>query len=146
MNLTVIKMSKGLLFILALLGLFSCKKDELKKTEEKLIGEWAWESSSGGLLGQTLTPLTEGYNESYLFQKNGIFTHYRDTTTLHSNFYWIEKGTSFFRTGEVFLLYLGNQDHTTVTNTYSIEFEGENRLFLTEECNDCFEIIFNRKE
>jgi hypothetical protein len=58
----------------------------------------------------------------------------------------VEKGTSLFRTGEVFLLYLGNQDHTTVTNTYSIEFEGENRLVLTEECNDCFEIIFNRKE
>jgi hypothetical protein len=146
MNLTVIKMNKRLLFLLALVGLFSCKKDELKKTEERLVGEWAWESSSGGLLGQTLTPQTEGFEESYLFQKNGIFTHYRDTATLHSNFYWVERGSSLFRTGEVFLLYLGNQDHTTVTNTYSIEFEGEDRLVLTEECNDCFEIIFNRKE
>ncbi len=133
-----------LLFIA--MAVLSCKKDELKKTEEKLVGEWAWESSTGGLLGQTLTPLTEGYNESYLFQKNGIFTHYRDTTTLHSNFYWIEKGTSFFSSGEVFLLLLGNQDHTTVTNTYSIEFEGENRLILREECIDCLEIIFNRKD
>jgi hypothetical protein len=146
MNLTVIKMSKGLLFFLAILGLFSCKKDELKKTEERLVGEWAWESSSGGLLGQILTPQTEGFEESYLFQKSGMFTHYRDTATLHSNFYWVERGSSLFKTGEVFLLYLGNQDHTTVTNTYSIEFEGENRLVLTEECIDCFEIIFNRKE
>ena len=136
--------------ILLILSLFmtilSCKKDELKKTEERLAGEWAWESSSGGLMGQILTPQTEGFDESYLFQKNGIFTHYRDTATLHSNFYWVEKGNSLFRTGEVFLLYLGNQDHTSVTNTYSIEFEGENRLILTEECNDCFEITFNRKD
>lgn len=139
-------MIRGGVILMVFAILLSCKKDELKKTEERLVGEWAWESSSGGLLGQTLTPQTAGFDESYLFQKNGIFTHYRDTATLHSNFYWVEKGSSLFRTGEVFLLYLGNQDHTTVTNTYSIEFEGENRLVLTEECNDCFEIIFNRKE
>ena len=126
--------------------LLSCKKDELKKTAERLVGEWAWIRSTGGLIGTTITPSSEGYNESYLFQKNGIFTHYRDTATLHSNFYWVEKGTSIYKTGEVDLLILGNQDHTIVNSTFSLEFNGENGLILKEECNDCFEIIFTRKD
>ncbi len=134
------------LFLLTIAICSSCKKDDIKKIEDRLVGEWAWVRSTGGLMGTTLTPDTEGYSQSYLFQKNGIFTHYKDTATLHSNFYWVEKGNSIYKTGEVDLLILGNQDHTIVNSTFSIEFNGENGLILREECNDCFEIIFSRKD
>jgi hypothetical protein len=134
------------LFLFSITFFNSCKKDDIKIIEERLVGEWAWIRSTGGLIGSTITPSSEGYNESYLFQKNGIFTHYRDSATLHSNFYWVEKGTSIYKTGEVDLLFLGNQDHTTVNSTFSIEFNEENGLILKEECNDCFEIIFTRKD
>jgi hypothetical protein len=132
--------------MLLLLLLLSCKKDEVKQLEKRLIGEWAWVRSTGGLMGTSISPDTEGFSESYLFQKNGIFTRFRDTATLFSHFYWLEKGTSLFDTSTVNLLKLGNQDHTIIFATYSFQFNGENGLILREECNDCFEIILNRKD
>lgn len=144
------KMKNNFVLIIVITALISatmlsCKKDELSSIEKRLVGEWAWISSTGGLLGVTLRPDNEGFNESYLFQKNGKFTLYRDTLTLDNHFYWIEIGSSIYHSDDVFLLKLGNQDHTQVIRSYSFEFSSEEELRLWEECNDCFEIILKRK-
>jgi len=138
------KLLLALCYLALLLG--ACKKDKFEQTKEQLIGEWAWQYSTGGLLAQTLNPATEGYEASILFQKNGTFTQYRDTTTQFTHYYWVEKGSSIFGSEEVYLLFLGSQNHSQVFNTYSIIFDGVDNLELKEECNDCLDNFYKRKE
>lgn len=141
------KISKFILCLCCLAALLSaCKKDEMEQTKERLIGEWAWQYSTGGLLGQTLNPTTEGYEASILFQKNGLFTRYRDTTTQSTQYYWVEKGSSIFSSEAVYLLFVGSQDHLQVLSTYSIIFDGADNLELREECYDCFDNFYKRKD
>jgi hypothetical protein len=118
----------------------ACQKDELTLLEERIAGEWGWISSSGGVLGLVLNPLTEGYQMQLLFQKNGIYTKYRDSSIVDEQYYWIEKSASDFN------LKIGDRAHLQVNEQYLINFDNQNNLLLKEVCQDCMEHTYYRKE
>lgn len=129
-----------------LLLLFACKKktDFPSKDLENIIGEWEWEEASGGFAGVTVTPASEGYTESLLFQQNGEFVKYRDSLEYQNYFFWITEGSSIFSAEPAYLLLLGSRDQATINFTYSIDLDGD-ILYLNEECNDCFRFKYRRK-
>jgi hypothetical protein len=131
---------------IAILLLVGCNKstDFPNKALEKIIGEWEWEEASGGFAGITVTPASEGYTESLLFQNNGEYIKYRDSLEYQSYYYWIEEGRSIFSTEPAYLLRLGSRDHLTIDFTYSIDLEVD-VLYLNEECNDCFRFKYSKK-
>src|SRR5690606_21939596 len=133
-----------LLAFLPLLLIFACKKstDFPTKKLSNIIGEWNWESATGGLAGNELTPATEGYTLGYFFQKDKEYIYYKDSIEQRTGYYWIEEGSSIFSAEPVYLLKLGNRDHSEVKFTYSIELDGKNILYLNEECNDCYHYKF----
>jgi hypothetical protein len=131
-----------LALFLFLFLVIACQKDDLTIMEERIAGDWGWVSSSGGLLGLVLNPQTEGYQMQILFQKNGIYTKYRDSSAVDERNYWIEKSAD----ESLYNLKIGSRDHLQINEQYKISFDNQNNLHLIEVCNDCMEHIYYLKE
>jgi hypothetical protein len=130
-----------LALFLFLFLVIACQKDDLTIMEERIVGDWAWVSSSGGLLGLVLNPHTEGYQMQILFQKNGIYTKYRDNSAVDERNYWIEKST----VENSYNLKIGSRDQVQIIEQYKISFDNQNNLHLREVYVDGLEHIYYRK-
>lgn len=101
MKLSILKL---IIFSIVVILLTNCKKDKALPIDEteNLYGEWV--KSSGGLIGQTITPASEGYRKSVLFNKNQLFESYKNAILVDQMNYIITKGKSIFSSGEVNLI------------------------------------------
>lgn len=61
-----------------LLQISSCKKDELSGDNAKYVGTWYWESTSGGIIGETKNSQTEGYSLKLEINENGKYKLYKN--------------------------------------------------------------------
>jgi len=51
------------------------------------LGSWEWIKSKGGFDGRTITPISEGYNQTIILSYTGILNWYRnDSLILYSNY------------------------------------------------------------
>ena len=138
-------------WIVAILSfiLTSCSKDlSIPNPElEKLFGTWDWKQSSGGIGGQTNTPATVGYSQTVEFNKNGIYKIYKDGIQKDTKKFSLTIGTSIYNSGSAYLINykdINQSDNSYHYSTQSIRFGGEDSLFLSDECYDCFIHIYTR--
>ena len=129
--------------------LTSCSKDiSIPNPElEKLFGSWNWIQSSGGIGGQTITPATVGYSQTVEYNNNGIYKIYKDGIQKDTKKFSLTSGTSIYNPGPAYLIKYKDIDHSDNNYQYSIQsirFGGEDSLFLSDECYDCFIHIYTR--
>ncbi len=141
-------LNKMLTTFIALLTLYSCKKDIPipKEGLNNLFGEWVWVSSNGGLTNQTTSPNTENYIIEIEYKKNGIFKKHRDGKRVNKMKFKFEKGQTIFSSEDEYLIkYTIGKFSKVGTTPHYFEFIGADTLILKEECFDCFTHIYVRK-
>ncbi len=132
------------------LFLTTCRKDiSLPSPDlEKLFGSWEWVQSSGGFGGQTTTPISAGYSHTVEFNKNGIYKWYKDGKLQDKMKFTATEGSSIYTTGTAFLIKYkdtGLFDKNENPTTQRVTFGGQDTLFLSDECYDCYGHIYIRK-
>ena len=138
-----------LIFIVALLGLISCKKEinVPKEDYKKLFGKWEWVYSTGGLAGGVITPETENYNLEIEYKKNGIYKEFKDGKRIEKFTFHFEKAESIFSSGEDYLIFYSKGKFSKKGVMYhSFNFIGNDTLLLNEECYDCYGNLYVRKK
>lgn len=95
----------------------------------KLLGEWEWVESSGGIAGVTLIPETEGYTKTYHFSSDSNLSIYKNDTLISETTYQVVGDT----------LKINGQDINQI-----IEYKTD-RIILYDLCVDCFISTFERK-
>lgn len=55
----------------------ACTKETAEPTDSRLVGEWEWEQSSGGIAGSTSTPASTGVRTTLIFKQNNTLELYR---------------------------------------------------------------------
>jgi len=96
----------------------------------RLIGEWEWIESSGGIAGITLIPETQGYTKAYHFSSDSNLSIYKNDTLIIETTYEVIGDT----------LKIEGQD------IYQIVDFKTDRIILYDQCIDCFINVFERKD
>lgn len=124
-------MKKWILILLLASFTINCSNDDEININQKLIGEWKWIESSGGIQGETINPQTTGENRNIEITSDKI--KYFTNGVLISEFdYYLIKGESI-RTNEKIdlMVYENDRKQSIVLN--------ENKLILYDECYDCYQ-------
>lgn len=144
---------KHIFFILFFfIFLVNCNKDVSVPNEylEKLFGSWTWMQSSGGFTGgQTTTPMTEGYSQDVEFNRNGIYKLYQDGKQKEKMKFSLTEEPSNNSTGIKYIIKYDDAGIITqnkLVDTQSILFEGEDTLFLNDQCVDCYGHTYIRQK
>ena len=133
---------KWTLFISLALFANACRKDiTVPNSEtEKLFGKWTWVQSAGGIIPSEKSPKTEGYTSSIEFNDKGIYKTYKDGKQTDKMKYTLSEGKSIFLPGKGILIDfkdVGLLDKKNAPLKQSLQFFGNDTLFLSEECYDC---------
>lgn len=98
-----------------------------------LIGEWAWECSTGGIGGETICAATSGRTQTWDFRTDSVFRWMRsDTMVVTAPFRIVRQGPGI--TGDSINLLLLNGSPTL----FALEMPTHDRLVATEQCYDCY--------
>jgi len=130
-----IKYLFGAVLLIALTG---CN-DDPNPAENSIIGKWRWVSSTGGIAGVTITPASEGHTMFIEFTEDSTYRKYVADTLQFEVLYSITEGQSIFSTEPVPMIDFGPQRIKQAI----LELES-NKLFLAEDCFDCFGHTFSR--
>ena len=140
-------------FTILLLGLFTaCKKKEISLPDpslEKLFGRWEWVESGGGLAYHQTSPSTTGCSITIEFERNGIYKEYKNGKHQNRMKFYLSKGSSIYSSVESNLIKYndtGILDKNNTPITESIQFAGQDTLYLNQECFDCFGHVYVRKK
>jgi hypothetical protein len=121
-------------FLLLFIGimLVSCSNDDdnAPDTSAKIIGNWNWIISSGGIGGWTYTPQSTG-NTQRLEISSTTIKYYTNGDLVSESAYTIEIRESVIFSGTREMMIMDNEFRNIIA------FDG-NTLFLTGDCNDCF--------
>lgn len=121
-------------FLLFLVGItfVSCSNDDDSSldTSARIIGNWNWVSSSGGITGAMQTPQSTG-NTQRLEITSTMITFFINGNFVSESNYTIEIRESVVLSGTHEMMILDNEFRNI------IQFDGNN-LFLNGDCNDCF--------
>jgi hypothetical protein len=128
---------KKITFIFAMLLLFSCNHEIISPTSENsLNGKWNWISSSGGFAGHTITPESE--KKTVIIEiSNSSLKKYENGNLVFENTFTIKTQSSIF----------GGDRKMIVPNNDGMKqsFEiADGKLFLSEECADCYQSKYAR--
>jgi len=123
-------------FLLFLIGitLVSCSNDDDNSTSDtsfRIIGNWNWIVSSGGIGGWTYTPESTGDTQRLVITSTTI-KHYINNELVSENNYTIETRESVIFSGMHEMLISEENGFRTI-----VEVDG-NKLYLSGDCNDCF--------
>jgi hypothetical protein len=132
-------MKNALLFFVFII-LTSCGSEDINASKRKsLEGKWIWVQSSGGFAGKTETP--ESTNQVIYIEFSGnSLKKYVNGTLSADNTFVIKTQESIFG-GKKSMIVSDNPDKYFVA--LSFEIEG-NKLYLSEECYDCFGSKYER--
>lgn len=116
--------------------IFSCSKDDNENSTTDIVGEWNWESSSGGIQGETLTPESTGESRTLKITPNS-FKIYVEGNLTYDTPYEIKNDFSY--------IYSENREMIIPeTGTRKIiELNGD-ALTLIDDCNDCYVVNYSR--
>lgn len=134
-----------------LFSVTACKKDiSIPNPElEKLFGTWNWVQSSGGFSGQAITPTTAGYSQTVEFNQNGSYKIYENGKQKDKMKFSLSSGNSIHSTETAYLIKYkdsGLFDKENNSVTQSVRFGGNDTLFLSDECYDCYQHIYIRQK
>ena len=144
--------SKIILFVvITTVSLFitSCRKDITMPNPEleKLFGSWDWVSTSGGYIGSTKTPVTEGYSAYISFDKKGITKMYKDGKKKETLKYTLTETATAVGNTTAYIIHYKNKGicNKNTPNQQIIRFGGQDTLFLSDIYSDGFFNIYTRK-
>ena len=132
--------------LLIALGLISFCNQPTEPTyasdEEKILGDWNWLSSSGGITGRvTETPETRGYHQTYIFAADDTLSIFRADTLIWRTFYMLGIGSTIFGDSVSVIVIYNKSDPPT----WRYVFEGNDTLVLVDNAYDGFGHGFKRK-
>ena len=147
-------------FIIVLLTLVSCNKEDNKTDLEKFLmkenievpmlnGEWDWlvtfgKNSSGGPTERTYSPGTEGYNMTVVFENGGRYKEYKDSALILDTHYRIES-KDYNKEFDMYtyeIYYFEDKE----TQYLQVDLSGEEiRLNLFYDCIDCLDTYIYSK-
>ncbi|MFD1602433.1 hypothetical protein ACFSJW_21605 [Flavobacterium artemisiae] len=124
---------KKMLLLIALVVISSCSNDDAATTSQKnLQGKWKWTGSSGGFAGTTVTPKPD---EVIVIEFSGSnYRTYKNGALISDAPFEIKTESSIFGDDRPTIV-SSNPDKYFIRMSFS--FEG-NKLFLAQECYDCF--------
>jgi hypothetical protein len=144
MKRSAMKTLLGSLFLILLISIIGCKKEEVQKnstsTGTGLVGKWEWVDSKGGFSYVHLTPQKLGYTYWIAFTNDSMYQVYDKKINImtSSNRFTVFNAISIFTTH---LHQMMKAD-----NMFRSSFEIRNdSLFMYEEAADGFDMIFIRK-
>ena len=113
---------------------------------EQLTSTWDWVQSTGGIDGRSITPATEGYKRTITFEKNGVYSEGRDGKQTSQMKYTVSQGKSIYSDTAYLVDYRSSgKEKQPRSIRQSVRFGGTDTLFLNDECYDCFEHVYTRK-
>ena len=127
---------KKIAFIFILLSLISCSTSADISSQNLLNGKWSWVSSSGGFIGKTITPKSENKSVVIQFSKS-VIKRYENGKLVSENTFTIDNQASIYG-GERKMIILEDN-----SRKQSFEIK-DNKLFLNDECNDCYQSEYVR--
>ncbi|MBT6236655.1 MAG: hypothetical protein HOI49_11275 [Bacteroidetes bacterium] len=128
--------------VILLLFLGSCSKVDLPTQESgKIVGEWEWVESRGGLSGDdVLTPETQSETRELEFKENGKYRDCIDGDTERGKYSLEVKSNS---QGDYLSIYLDGKSFAAKSR---LTFSGQDTMSLfPEDCADCFVTTYARK-
>lgn len=139
--------------IALILVLTACRKDISVPNQqyENLFGTWTWIESTGGESGQAISPATEGYSITVEYNENGVFKRFRDGKKISKMTFKFVEGNSMFSAGQVPMIEYKEKKITTSPLKKgilraSVSFTGNDTLFVSDECYDCYTHLYVRKK
>ncbi|MCD0465719.1 hypothetical protein [Flavobacterium sp. ENC] len=130
-------MIKKIAFLLVFFQLLSCSSSSTTgaSSENSLNGKWNWVSSTGGFIGSTLTPASEKKTMTIEISNSAI-KRYENGKLLSENTFEIKTQNS---------IYGDNKKMIVIEDRPSQSFEiKDNKLFLNDECHDCYQSEYVR--
>lgn len=129
---------KRTLFIFFLsLTVINCSNDD-DSIQYKLIGDWNWIKSSGGIDDRVDTPLSTGNSITLKISNNSVKKYVNGNLESELN-YSIQIGESSIIEGQHEMIFYDNDFSQTIVLS-------KNHLILYDECNDCFKNEYERSE
>lgn len=126
--------------ILSVAILSACSISGSDSNSSQIVGQWEWFRSTGGFIGETITPDSEGAtNLQLIFKSDFSFSFFRADTLVTSGKYSISK-----KNGETIVSY-----DTAKENFFfdqQIQFKGSDTLILADECADCYINFYSRNK
>ena len=122
-------MKKHFLLILVGFSLWGCSVNG-DKTTSKIIGNWDWIGSSGGIAGTTATPESTGDERKLEISKDSIKSYLNGALNSKTK-YTVETRESLLFNEPRKMIISGNGFKQI------IDFQGDT-LVLIGDCNDCF--------
>ena len=102
--------------------------------EERILGEWNWLSSSGGIGGVIYTPETMGYYQTYTFTADDTFSLLKADTLVWRTFYKLGIGSTIFGDSVSVVFINSNSDYSH----WMYFFVGNDTLWLWENVYEGF--------
>ncbi|MGB2697292.1 MAG: hypothetical protein WBD28_05455 [Candidatus Zixiibacteriota bacterium] len=123
--------------VLLLISLGCGKKVVKSKSPHTIIGKWNWVESLGGIGGVRLTPESEGYTKTYVFNPDFTFLSYKNDTLMIMAKYRITRKL-------VWDSYMAEVLQVEEQIEQIIEFRGNDTLSLGDHVIDGFGHLFIR--
>ncbi|KAB2880511.1 hypothetical protein F9K33_04865 [bacterium] len=124
-------------FLAIFIVVFSIQEPVLD--EKEMYGAWSWVQSSGGLLGNTLTPENIKLSKKIVLTKDHVIMYYaNDSLTLKQN-YQIQNEKSIYSQSPAPVLRISG-----MTKTQTISLRGQDTLFLRENVYDGYAHVYVR--
>jgi hypothetical protein len=123
--------------VLLLISLGCGKKVVKSKSPYSIIGKWSWVESFGGIGGVRLTPESEGYTKTYVFNPDLTFLSYKNDTLMMMAKYRITRKL-------VWDSYMAEVLQVNEQIEQIIEFQGNDTLGLGDHMVDGFGHLFVR--
>lgn len=103
--------------------------------DPNLVGNWNWESSTGGIAGITISSDSVDYNQELEILSTGEAYWYKDGELLQE--YFVERG-DFENYDYKFVMSPVNDSTQSFSTKIIVDRIRRDDIFLVEDCTDCF--------
>jgi len=104
-----------------------------------LIGEWAWECSTGGIAGETICAATSGRTQSWEFRTDSVFRWVVSDTMVVTAPFRIDRQGAGISGDSINLLVLNGSP-----TIWALEMPTRERLVVLDQCFDCYYSTWTR--
>lgn len=108
-----------------------------------ILGKWNWLESVGVETGLRATPASVGYTQTFRFDRDSVFYHYRNNKVTVSGRYWITFEVTFLTSPDTTML-LRTDKWTPFGSQWGVFFTGIDTLTLADLAFDVGESRFIR--
>lgn len=130
-------MKNLLIFIISVLFFNSCDRNNDNSNNDNLIAKWDWVQSTGSIAGTNQTPNSTGINRVLEISKSSVKVYENGVLKEERN-YSIQTKNSIIGGQKQMIVYSPNK------SDQSFSVEG-NKLYLSDECYDCFQYEYNKQ-